>query len=105
MFVEVSFIQEVLPSVADADLLSSLINPGADADCRAFLVSLINLRNMAGDEPTSEMVDIARSYVRKLTEEMNIVAGDRHIRMEGPRLGDEDRIRLGLGPADFLIHL
>jgi hypothetical protein len=40
--------------------------------------------------------------VRKLTGEMNIVAGDRHIRMEGPQLGDEDRVRLGLGPADFL---
>ena len=102
MFVEVSSIQEVLPSVADANLLNSLITPEADADCRAFLVSLINLRNMAGDEPTSEMVNIARSYVRKLTEEMDIVAGNRLIRMEGPQLGDEDRVRLGLGPADFL---
>ena len=54
----------------------------------------------------SYMVGIARSYVRQLTGEMNTVAGNRHIRIEGPQLEDEDRIRLGLGlelgPADFL---
>ena len=58
-------------------LLVILITPEDVAVSRAFFISLMNLRNIAGDQPAADMVDIVQCYVRQLTEEMNKIAGNR----------------------------
>ena len=58
-------------------LLVILITPVDVAVTRPFFILLINLRNIAGDDPAADMVDIVQCYVRQLTEEMNKIAGNR----------------------------
>ena len=58
-------------------LLVILITPEDVAVSRAFFIFLMNLRNIAGDQPAADMVDIVQCYVRQLTEEMNKIAGNR----------------------------
>ena len=57
-------------------LLVILITLEDDAVSRAFFISLMNLRNITGDQPAADMVDIVQCYVRQLTEEMNKIAGN-----------------------------
>ena len=58
-------------------LLVILITLEDDAVSRAFFISLMNLRNITGDQPAADMVDIVQCYVRQLTEGMNKIAGNR----------------------------
>ena len=58
-------------------LLVILITLEDDAVSRAFFISLMNLRNITGDQPAADMVDIVQCYVRQLTEKMNKIAGNR----------------------------
>ena len=58
-------------------LLVILITPEDVAVSRAFFISLMILRNIAGDQPAADMVDIVQCYVRQLTEGMNKIAGNR----------------------------
>ena len=58
-------------------LLVILITPEDVAVRRAFFILLINLRNIAGDDPAADMVNIVQCYVRQLTEEINTLAGNR----------------------------
>ena len=58
-------------------LLVILITLEDDAVSRAFFISLMNLRNITGDQPAADMVGIVQCYVRQLiTEEMNKIAGN-----------------------------
>ena len=48
---------------------------------RCFIISLMSLRNIAGDEPAADIADIPQCYMRELTEEMKTIGGNRLVQL------------------------
>ena len=75
-------------------------------DCRLMTLALMRVRSICSSEPTSAIVGEVRLYIQQITADMNQVAdAGGYFNISGPRLGDEERLALGMGHMSFLDKL